>query len=142
MMDKIDELIISTLSQDSKQSTFEIWDFLKKFEIHLSEKEIESRISRLESEQVIKGYTIKVDTKKIPHKVIRVDLVTFRTSQSLPKRMEDLKKYLNNAPFVLYFCQMIWQIKKMISTEICLGILFKYMKCMTLYHKQMHHYTH
>ena len=102
MMDKIDELIISTLSQDSKQSTFEIWDFLKKFEIHLSDKEIESRISRLESEQVIKGYTIKVDTKKIPHKVIRVDLVTFRTSQSLPKRMEDLKKYLNNAPFVLF----------------------------------------
>ena len=102
MMDKIDELIISTLSQDSKQSTFEIWDFLKKFEIHLSEKEIESRISRLESEQVIKGHTIKVDAKKIPHKVIRVDLVTFRTSQSLPKRTEDLKKYLNDAPFVLF----------------------------------------
>ena len=51
---------------------------------------------------MIKGYTIRVDAKKIPHKVIRVDLVTFRTSQSLPKRMEGLKKYLKDAPFVLF----------------------------------------
>jgi len=102
MVDQIDEIIISALSQDAKQSTFEIWDFLKKFKINLTEEEIESRISKLESDKVIQGYTIKVDAKKIPHKVIRVDLVTFRTSQSLPKRMEGLKKYLSDAPFVLF----------------------------------------
>ena len=92
MVDQIDEIIISALSQDCKQSTFEIWDFLKKFKIDLTEEEIESRISKLESDKVIKGYTISVDAKKIPHKVI----------QSLPKRMEGLKKYLKDAPFVLF----------------------------------------
>ena len=77
MVDHIDEIIISTLSQNSKQSIFEIWDYLKKFKINLTEEEIESRISKLEFDKVIQGYTIKIDAKKIPHKVIRVDLVTF-----------------------------------------------------------------
>jgi Lrp/AsnC family leucine-responsive transcriptional regulator len=34
--------------------------------------------------------------------VVRVVLVTFRTSQHLPRRLEVLKKYLADAPFVLY----------------------------------------
>jgi hypothetical protein len=34
--------------------------------------------------------------------VIRVVLVTFRTSQHLTKRLEGLKKYLADAPFVLF----------------------------------------
>jgi len=102
VVDKIDELIISALSKNSKQEVFEVWDFLKGFNYNLTEEEIESRISKLEENEVIKGYTIKVDSKKIPHKVIRVDLVTFRTSQALPKRLEGLKKYLKDAPFVLF----------------------------------------
>ena len=102
MIDRVDELIISTLSQNSKQESFEIWDFLKGFNYNLTEEEIESRISKLEEEGVIKGYTITIDVKKIPHRVIRVDLVTFRTSQALPKRQEGLKKYLKEAPFVLF----------------------------------------
>ena len=102
MIDKVDELILSTLSQNSKQKVFEIWDFLKGFNYNLTEEEIESRILKLEKERIIKEYTITVDVKKIPHRVIRVDLVTFRTSQALPKRVEGLKKYLNDAPFVLF----------------------------------------
>jgi len=99
---KVDELIISALSQNSKQEVFEIRDFLKGFNYNLTEEEIESRISKLDEEGIIKGYTITVDSKKISHRVIRVDLVTFRTSQALPKRLEGLKKYLNDAPFVLF----------------------------------------
>ncbi|MEW6604056.1 MAG: histidine kinase [Thermoproteota archaeon] len=102
MQDKIDELILSTLSKNSKQDVREIWDFLRGFGFNLSEDEIESRIARLEEEGIITGYTISVNTKKIPRRVIRVVLVTFRTSQHLPKRIEGLKKYLADAPFVLF----------------------------------------
>lgn len=102
MIDRIDELIISALSQNSKQSTFEIWDFLKGFGYNIPQEDIESRISVLEEQGVIKNYTISVDTKKIPGRVVRVDLVTFRTSQALPKRLDGLKKYLKDAPFVVY----------------------------------------
>jgi DNA-binding Lrp family transcriptional regulator len=102
MHDNIDELILSTLSKDSKQDIKEIWDFLMGFGHNLTEEEIESRITRLEEERVITGYTVSVDTRKIRRRVIRVVLVTFRTSQYLPKRLEGLKKYLADAPFVLF----------------------------------------
>lgn len=102
MVDKIDEIIISILSQDSRQGIFEIWDFLKGFGYKISEEEIEARKHALEEQGIIKNYTISVDGKKLPGRVIRVDLVTFRTSQALPKRMEGLKKYLNDAPFVVF----------------------------------------
>ena len=102
MVDRIDELIISALSQNSRQSNFELWDFLKGFGHNITEEEIESRIQFLQEEGIIKKYTISVDSKKLPGRVIRVDLVTFRTSQALPKRLEGLKKYLNDAPFVIF----------------------------------------
>lgn len=102
MIDSIDELILSTLSRNSRQDTKEIWDFLRGFGHGLTEDEIESRIARLEEEGVITGYTISVNTSKIRRRVIRVVLVTFRTSQHLPRRLEGLKKYLADAPFVLF----------------------------------------
>ena len=102
MIDKVDELIISTMTENSRQKVFEIWDFLRGYNYNLTEEDIESRISKLEENGVIKGYTITVDIKKMPHRVVRVDLVTFRTSQALPKRLDGLKKYLDDAPFVLF----------------------------------------
>ena len=102
MIDRIDELIISALCKDSRQGTFEIWDYIRGFGYSVSEEEIESRRRDLEESGVIRGYTISVDTKKIPGRVIRVDLVTFRTSQALQKRLEGLKKYLADAPFVAF----------------------------------------
>ena len=102
MVDRIDELIISALSQDSRQNAAELWDFLKGFGHNISEEEIESRRQALEGDGIIKHYTISVDSKKLPGRVVRVDLVTFRTSQALPKRLAGLKKYLKDAPFVVF----------------------------------------
>lgn len=101
MPDNVDELILSALSKNSRQDTRELWDLLRGYGYNLTEEEIESRISRLEEEGVITGYTISVDTRKIRRRNIRLVLVTFRTSQHLPKRLEGLKKYLADAPFVL-----------------------------------------
>lgn len=102
MVDMVDELIISALSKNSNQDIFEIWDFIRECGHNVTEEEIESRKHVLEEKGIIKRYTIVVDSKKIPDRVIRVDLLTFRTSQALPKRVEDLKKYLNEAPFVVF----------------------------------------
>ena len=102
MVDKIDEYIISALSQDARQTTFELWDYIRGFGYNISEEEIESRKRMLEENGIINRYTISVDTKKLPRRVIRVDLVTFRTSQALQKRLEGLKQYLADAPFVAF----------------------------------------
>ncbi len=102
MVDNVDELIISALSKDARQDTFELWDYIRRFGYNVPEEEIESRKHELEKSGIIKGYTIAVDTKKLPGRVIRVDLVTFRTSQALQKRLEGLKRYLADAPFVAF----------------------------------------
>jgi DNA-binding Lrp family transcriptional regulator len=102
MLDYIDELILSTLSKNSRQDIREIGDSLRGYGYSLTEEEIQSRIARLEAEEIITGYTISVDSTKIKRRVVRVVLVTFRTSQHLPSRLDRLKKYLAGAPFVLY----------------------------------------
>jgi DNA-binding Lrp family transcriptional regulator len=102
MLDNIDELILSALSKNSRQDSKEIWDFLRGYGYNPTEEEIGSRIARLEAEGIITGYTISVDTTKTKRRVVRVVLVTFRTSQHLPRRLKGLKKYLADAPFVLY----------------------------------------
>ena len=102
MIDDVDELILSTLGHNSKQDSREIWDFLRGHGFNLTEDEIESRITKLEEDGVITGYTISVDLKKIRRRTMRVVLVTFKTSQHLPKRLEGLKKYLQDAPSVIF----------------------------------------
>lgn len=102
LIDTIDEVILSSLSKNAKNDTKEILENLIDSGYNLTESEIESRIAKLEDSGVITGYTISVNLKKIPRRTIRVSLVTFRTSQHLPKRLEGLKKYLADAPFVIF----------------------------------------
>jgi DNA-binding Lrp family transcriptional regulator len=102
MIDVVDELILSALSRDSKQDTAEIWDFLRDHGYSLTEEEIESKIAMLKDTGVIKSYTISVDTKKLRRRVLRIALLRFKVSQHLASRLEGLKKYLSDAPFVLF----------------------------------------
>ena len=60
MTDEIDELIISTLSKDSRQDSAEIWDFLRGFGHSITQEEIESRISKLTEEGIITGYSLSL----------------------------------------------------------------------------------
>jgi DNA-binding Lrp family transcriptional regulator len=102
MIDNADELILSALSKNARQDTKEIWDLLRGHGYDLTEEEIDSKIAKLEEDGVITGYTISVDIKRLKRRTIRVALVTFKISQHLPSRLEGLKKYLADAPFVLF----------------------------------------
>jgi len=102
MVDAVDELILSALTQNSRQDTIEIWELLRDQGYSLTEEEIESKISKLHDEGVIKKYTISVNTKKLRRRVMRVALVRFKVSQHLASRLEGLKKYLSDAPFVMF----------------------------------------
>lgn len=103
VIDGIDELILSTLSRNSKQDTKEILAFLRDYGHSLTNDEIESRVRKLEEDHIITRYIISVDTDKINRLATRVLLLRFRTSQHLPSRLEGLKKYFADAPFVLFF---------------------------------------
>ena len=102
MVDAVDEMILSILSRNSKQDTIEIWDILRDHGYYLTEKEIESKITKLQDQGVIKQYTISVDTKKLRRRIMRIALVKFKVSQHLGSRLEVLKKYLSDAPFVMF----------------------------------------
>ena len=102
MMDTVDSLILSALSQDARQGTFQIWDYLRGHGHNIPTEEIESRIKDMEAGGIIRGYTISIDVQKIPGRVIHIDLVKFRSSQALPKRLNGLKKYMAEAPFVVF----------------------------------------
>ena len=102
MVDGIDELILSTLSTNSRQETTELMDFLRGYGYKLTDEEIKSRISKLEQDNVITGYTLSVDTEKISRRQARVLFLTFRTSQHLSSRLRSLKKYFTDAPFALF----------------------------------------
>ncbi len=101
-VDPIDEIILSTLSKNAKQDFHELQDYLRDYGYDLSLNEIELRIKLLEDEKIISGYTIAVNTKKVRQKIIRVVLVTFRPSQHLISRIKGLKRYLEDAPFVVF----------------------------------------
>ena len=102
MVDGIDELILSTLSTNSRQATQELLDFLRGYGYNLTDEEIKLRISKLEEDHIITGYTISVDTEKINRRPARILFLTFRTSQHLSSRLTGLKKYFTDAPFALF----------------------------------------
>jgi Lrp/AsnC family leucine-responsive transcriptional regulator len=72
MVDTIDEVILSTLSTNSKQDTKEIWNFLMDYDYNLTDEEIESRIGKLERNGVITRYNISIDMQKINRRTTRV----------------------------------------------------------------------
>src|ERR671920_1434960 len=102
MLDSIDEIILSSLCKNAKQDLNEIRETLKDYGFNLTLAEIDTRIKTLENKKVIAGYTICIDTSKLGHNVVRVVLVTFRSSQHLTTRIGVLKKFLDDAPFVLF----------------------------------------
>ncbi len=102
MLDAIDELILSALSKNAKQDLNEMRDYLNDYGYNLNLGEIDTRIKTLEDEKVILGYTISIDTNRVKYKLMRVVLVTFRSSQHLTTRMKVLKKFSDDAPFVLF----------------------------------------
>ena len=102
MLDAIDELILSALSKNAKQDLNEMRDYLNDYGYNLNIGEIDTRIKTLEDEKVISGYTISIDTNKVNHKLMRMVLVTFRSSQHLTSRMKVLKRFSDDAPFVLF----------------------------------------
>ncbi len=102
MLDAIDELILSALSKNAKQDLNEMRDYLNDYGYNLNLGEIDTRVKTLEDEKVISRYTINIDTSRVKHKLMRVVLVTFRSSQHLTTRIKVLKKFSDEAPFVLF----------------------------------------
>ncbi len=98
-MDELDRGILNLLIANGRISARSIVKKLADKGINMSERGIGKRIAKLEREKVILGYTAMVDLPKVNMSVPRLVTVKFTSPKDFLQRVEDMKKYLTEAPF-------------------------------------------
>ena len=98
-MDDLDREILNLLIANGRISARNIVKRLADRGIKMSERGVGKRIERLEREKVILGYTAMVDLAKVNMSVPRLVTVKFTSPRDFLQRLEDMKKYLTEAPF-------------------------------------------
>ena len=98
-MDELDREILNLLIANGRISARNIVKRLTDRGIKMSERGVGKRIERLEREKVILGYTAMVDLAQVNMSVSRLVTVKFTSPRDFLQRLEDMKKYLTEAPF-------------------------------------------
>ena len=98
-MDELDREILNLLIANGRISARNIVKRLADSGIKMSERGVGKRIAKLEREKVILGYTAMVDLAKVNMSVPRLVTVKFTSPRDFLQRLEDMKKYLTEAPF-------------------------------------------
>jgi DNA-binding Lrp family transcriptional regulator len=100
--EKIDEVILSCLIENARMSSQEIHKRLKSHGINRTPRAILERIKKLKKESRIAGYTLKTQPKNFEGLVIRMILISFKTSPVFNERVAMFTSYLQNAPFAAF----------------------------------------
>jgi len=98
-MDELDREILNLLIANGRISARNIVKRLADSGIKMSERGVGKRIAKLEREKVILGYTAMVDLAQVNMSVSRLVTVKFTSPRDFLQRLEDMKKYLTEAPF-------------------------------------------
>ena len=98
-MDELDREILNLLIANGRISARNIVKRLADNGIKMSERGVGKRIAKLEREKVILGYTAMVDLAQVNMSVSRLVTVKFTSPRDFLQRLEDMKKYLTEAPF-------------------------------------------
>ena len=100
--DKINEIILSCLIINARISSQEISKKLKAQGISRTPRAVLERINKLEKEGKIAGYTLKPVPRNFEGAVIRLILISFKTSPTFSERVALFTSYLQNAPFAAF----------------------------------------
>lgn len=100
--EEINKLILSCLIENARMSSQEIHKRLKSQGINRTPRAILERINKLEKEGRIAGYTLKNHPKNFEGFVIRMILISFKTSPVFNERVTMFTSYLQNAPFAAF----------------------------------------
>jgi len=99
VIDELDREILNILILNGRVSARTLVKKLADKEIKMSERGVGKRIARLERKGVIIGYTTIVDMQKVNMSVPRLVTVKLSSPKNFVARLEDMKKYLSEAPF-------------------------------------------
>ncbi|MEM3159456.1 MAG: hypothetical protein QXJ74_01600 [Nitrososphaera sp.] len=100
--EKIKEIILSSLIENARISSQEISRKLKSHGIDRTPRSVLERISKLEKEGKIAGYTLKTEPKTFEGKIVRLILISFKTSPAFNERVAMFTSYLQKAPFAAF----------------------------------------
>jgi Lrp/AsnC family leucine-responsive transcriptional regulator len=100
--ERINEVILSCLIENARISSQEIHKKLKSRGIKRTPRAILERINKLEKEAKIAGYTLKTQPKNFEGYVIRMILISFKTSPVFNERVAMFTSYLHKAPFAAF----------------------------------------
>ncbi|MGB6462731.1 MAG: AsnC family protein [Nitrosotalea sp.] len=98
-MDEIDRQVLNMLITNGRISARNIVKRLEDKGIKMSERGVGKRIAKLEKDKVILGYTTIVDPKTVNMTVSRLVTVKFTSPRDFLERVEEMKKYLDDAPY-------------------------------------------
>ena len=99
---KINEIIISCLIKNARMSAHDISRNLKSHGIKRTPRAVLERINKLEKQGKVAGYTLKTQPKNFENAVIRLILISFKTSPVFNERIAMFTSYLQNAPFAAF----------------------------------------
>ncbi len=99
MIDDLDKEILNILILNGRESARNIVKKLADKEIRISERGIGKRIARLERNKVILGYTPILDMQKVNMGIPRLVTVKLASPKNFVERLDDMKRYLTEAPF-------------------------------------------
>jgi DNA-binding Lrp family transcriptional regulator len=100
--EEINKIILLCLIENARISSREIHKRLKSHGINRTPRAILERINRLEKEGKIAGYTLKTQPENFEGFVIRMILISFKTSPIFNERVAMFTSYLQNAPFAAF----------------------------------------
>jgi DNA-binding Lrp family transcriptional regulator len=98
-MDELDREILNLLIANGRISARNIVKSLAEKGIKMSERGVGKRMAKLEHDKVILGYTTMVDLEKVNMTFPRLITVKFTSPKDFLQRVEEMKKYLAEAPF-------------------------------------------
>jgi DNA-binding Lrp family transcriptional regulator len=98
-MDELDRKILNLLIANGRISARNIVKRLADKGIKMSERGVGKRMAKLERDEVILGYTAMVNLQKVNMTFPRLITVKFTSPKDFLQRVEEMKKYLAEAPF-------------------------------------------
>ena len=101
-MDDIDKIILTQLGKNSRVSAKKITKILESFGHVFTDRAIRKRITRLEKQGMIVGYSTILNPNYLSEKVNRTIILKFKFKKDTPNLVNRLKNYVKESSFCTY----------------------------------------
>jgi DNA-binding Lrp family transcriptional regulator len=102
LLDEIDKIMLSYLGKNARISSGEIERNLQGLGYKITERAVRYRIQKLETSNIVLGYSTILNPSFVSEKVNRTVILKFRYSHNAPALINLLENYVQESPFCVY----------------------------------------